>query len=264
MGFEGADSFWYTLTSPGGVAGTDNAQVTINVGGANGMVWFVKQRRRRHRPPDQSDFPRRPAPINNGTGTNPAAGDTIFLFEGAHALTATLTLLGTQKVIGQDTTATLANLGAPTAQGGNAYPAVNNPTGTAVSITSSAAALTLASGNTLAGFTVGNSTTAVLGTVALGSLSVREVIVSTNGQGIVFTTSATTVDDAHLHRLHVGDVDGRWRWHQLGEHRGHARARHGCNLRQSAAGVSISGGSTATVTYAGTVERNHRRRSVLQ
>ena len=35
-GFEGADVFWYTLTSPGGVAGTDNASVTINVGGANG------------------------------------------------------------------------------------------------------------------------------------------------------------------------------------------------------------------------------------
>src|SRR5260221_445850 len=133
--------------------------------------------------------------VNDGAASHPAAGDTIFLFEGAHPLTATLTLLGAQKVIGQDTTATLANLGAPAPQPGNTYPAVNNPTGTAVSVTSTAAALTLGAGNTLAGFTVGNATTAITGGVA-GTLNVRDVIINTNGQGLTITTSATFTSDA--------------------------------------------------------------------
>src|SRR5262249_52164417 len=37
-GFSGTDTFWYTLAS-GSLTGA--AQVSINVGGANGMVWFV-------------------------------------------------------------------------------------------------------------------------------------------------------------------------------------------------------------------------------
>src|SRR5204862_7501828 len=42
-GFEGSDSFWYTLSNTSVTPNlTDNAQVTINVGGvSNGMVWFV-------------------------------------------------------------------------------------------------------------------------------------------------------------------------------------------------------------------------------
>src|SRR5206468_6795859 len=135
----------------------------------------------------------------NGAGTNPAAGDTIFLFEGARALTATLTLLSSQKLIGQDTTATLAALGAPAAQSGNSYPAVNNPSGTDVSITSSAAAITLGSGNTLAGFTVGNSTTAITGG-AVGTFNVREVTINTNGQGLVISTrdrKSTRLNSSH-------------------------------------------------------------------
>ena len=129
-GFEGTDSFWYTLTSPQRRrrhrqrAGDDQRRRRER----DGVVRHCGGRR--HRPPGQPD--RRwtvSGAINNGAGTNPAAGDTIFLFEGAHALTATLTLLGTQKLIGQDTTATLANLGAPAPQSWQCLSGCEQPDG---------------------------------------------------------------------------------------------------------------------------------------
>jgi uncharacterized repeat protein (TIGR01451 family) len=196
-GFEGTDSFWYTLTnSTITPAFTDNAQVTINVGGANGIVWFVTSggagTGTQINPESLATFNTN----NTGTGTGdtkPDAGNTIFLFEGAH--TGPVTLLNNQKVIGQDTTATLSALSAPAPQAGNAYPVVGNPTGTAVSITSASTGITLASGNTLAGFTLGNSTKALSGS-AVGNLSVREVVINTNAQAIDITTSGTAISDA--------------------------------------------------------------------
>lgn len=131
--------------------------------------------------------------LNTGAGNNPAAGDTIFLFEGAY--TGPVTLLGTQKFIGQDATASVPTLGGPAlpsnggSTGGNAYPA-SNPTGTTVSITSAGIGITLGSGNNLAGFTAGNATTAITGG-AVGTLNVREVTINTNGAGLIISTSGT-------------------------------------------------------------------------
>ncbi|PYR71445.1 MAG: hypothetical protein DMF86_25890 [Acidobacteria bacterium] len=80
-GFEGADSFFYTIAN---AAGSDVGQVTINVGGANGMVWFVAPGGGGSGKQTSSISLSSLQAINNGVGTNPAAGDTIFLFEGAH------------------------------------------------------------------------------------------------------------------------------------------------------------------------------------
>src|SRR5262249_20759077 len=138
--------------------------------------------------------------VNNGTGTNPAAGDTVFLFENATSYTGPVTLLNNQVLIGQDATASVQALGGPAlsanggSSAGNTYPALN-PTGTAVTITSASTAITLGTGNNLAGFTVGNSTTAISGGAA-GTLKVREVVINTNGAGLVIGTSAAITNDA--------------------------------------------------------------------
>ena len=192
-GYEGSDEFWYTLTnSSTSPAFTDNAKATFNVGGANGMVWFVSSAGggtgRQTNPFTLAAF----NTANTGVGSNPAAGDTVFLFEGAH--TGPVTLLANQKFIGQDATVSVPTLGGPAAQLGNAYPAIN-PTGTTVSITSAGVGITLASGNNLAGFTSGNATTAITGTVA-GTLSVRDVTINTNGQGLIIGTSGTLANTA--------------------------------------------------------------------
>lgn len=190
-GFEGADAFFYTLTNS---AGSDNTQVTINVGGANGMVWFINAAAAAGTGRQANPFNALAAfnTANTGAGTNPAANDTVFLFEGAY--TGPVTLLATQKFIGQDATASVPTLGGPSLQLGNAYPAIN-PTGTTVSIASAGVAITLGAGSTLAGFNVGNSTTAIAGTTA-GTVNVREVGINTNGQALTIATSATFTNNA--------------------------------------------------------------------
>jgi hypothetical protein len=187
-GFEGADGFWYTLSNS---VGNDNAHVTINVGGANGMVWFISSAGgggRQANPFTLAAF----NTANTGVGTNPADGDTVFLFEGAH--TGPVTLRNNQTFIGQDATVSVQTLGGPTAQPGNTYPTIN-PTGATVAITSAGIGVTLGSGNNIAGLTVGNATTAINGG-AVGTLKVREVTINTNGSGLIISTSGTITTDA--------------------------------------------------------------------
>src|SRR5205823_372071 len=115
-GFEGADSFWYTLSNTSVTPNlTDNAQVTINVGGANGMIWFVNSTGGAGTGRQANPFNSLSAfnTVNNGTGNNPAGGDTIFLFENATSYTGPVTLLNNQIFIGQDATATVPALGGP-------------------------------------------------------------------------------------------------------------------------------------------------------
>lgn len=88
-GFEGADSFFYTLSD--GTA-SDTAQVTLNV---SGMIWFINNNAsactslaagcgRLSSPfSSLSSF----ASINNGTGNNPAANDNIFIYTGGAVMT---------------------------------------------------------------------------------------------------------------------------------------------------------------------------------
>src|SRR5262245_61154742 len=201
-GFEGTDSFWYTVSN---TAGTDNAQVSITVGGANGMVWFVNSTGAAGTGRQSSPFNSLSAfnTVNTGTGTNPAAGDTVILLENATAYTGPVTLLNNQIFIGQDATVAVTALGGPalpsngsggTPTAGNASPATH-PTGTTVNITSASTALTLGTGNTIAGFTVGNSTTAISGGAA-GTVKVRDVLINTNGAGLVISTSAAITNDA--------------------------------------------------------------------
>ena len=248
--FDGVDTFWYTLSN---AAGTDKASVTIVVGGpGNGMVWFVTSggigTGRQANPISLEGL----RAVNNGNPNNPGPRDTIFLFEGAHALSGPLTLLSLQSVIGQDTTATLAALGAPSPRPGNAYPPVNNPTPTAVSVTSSAAALTLNTDNVIAGFTIGNSTTALLG-AGFASLRVREVIINTNGQAIGLTVGGTVVHDATFTGFTSVTTTGGTFGINLSGIGGALALGTGSVSGASLAPFSITGGSTAAVIYAGTV-----------
>ena len=249
-GFEGVDTFWYTLSNAAATPTTRS--VTVTVGNGNGMVWFVGNggsgTGRQANPISLQGF----RLVNNGTSTNPASGDTILLFEGAHALTGTLTLLGAQKLIGQDTTATLADLGAPAPLPGNAYPPVNNPTPTPVSVTSSAAALTLGSNNTLAGFSIGTSTTAVLANSSVGSLRVREVVVNTNGSGIVMTAGGTVVNDPIFTGFTSVTTTGGLFGVNLSGIAGTLALGTG-GLSGATGFTVVTANSTANVTYAGTV-----------
>jgi uncharacterized repeat protein (TIGR01451 family) len=191
-GYEGPDSFTYTLTNS---AGSNNGTVNITV---SGMIWFIDNNaaacttlaggcgRLTNPFSSLAAF----AALNNGVGNNPAANDNIFVYESASDYAGPLTLLAGQRFFGQDATATLSSMtGVTPPAGSDPLPATNSANGTIVNITSGNA-ITVASGNTLRGFTGGNSTTDITGT-GFGTLTISEVTL--NGTGRALNLSSGTL-----------------------------------------------------------------------
>ncbi|HZI18137.1 MAG TPA: Ig-like domain-containing protein [Pyrinomonadaceae bacterium] len=201
-GFNGSDSFTYTVTDSGGRTGT--ATVTLNVGDGNGgtagAVWFV----------DPAASPggdgRLTNPFNCFVGTDcfddttlDEAGESIFLYAGAH--TGGQTLLNNQKLVGQGATATLASISGYTVQAySDPLPANNSLPGSVTVATTAAAtnAVTLGQGNTLRGFTISNTTGAKIfgnnfGTLVAGNSGSPDVVLSSTGQALNLTNGTLSV-----------------------------------------------------------------------
>jgi hypothetical protein len=195
-GFTGTDTVTYTVTDGSGK--TDTAVATFNVAG---MIWFVKS------DAATNGDGRLTSPFNclrgplcfDSTTTGGAAddiGDNIFLYASATSYNGGLTLLNTQKIIGQGATGTLDGDAGVTLPPNSdpTFPTLNsNPT--TVTITTVAAStngINIAAGNsdTLRGFTVGNTTGAKIASpasppaLAFGTLSVSEVILNGTGQAL--------------------------------------------------------------------------------
>jgi uncharacterized repeat protein (TIGR01451 family) len=175
-GFEGVDTFTYTLND--GEGNTDTATAAITV---TGMIWFVNNSL------GSNGDGRLSAPFNSlanfvaGAADDP--GDNIFIYSGAGNYTGPLTLLNNQKLIGQGAGDTLSNIAGVTPPAGSlSLPATG---GARPVIAASGANLTLASGNTLRGFNLSNTGGTALSGLNFGALTVAEVSVSnTNGVGI--------------------------------------------------------------------------------
>jgi uncharacterized repeat protein (TIGR01451 family) len=192
-GFRGpTDSFAYTLDN--GTGKTDTATVTISIAG---MIWFVN-----------NDAGAPGTPPGDGRLNNPfrqlagassfdtlatdQAGDNIFIYTGTANYTGGLTLLATQKIIGQGApTSILAITGFTAPSGNNLLPATN---GTDPLITTAGTtAITLGQNNQLHGFTVGN--TGAAGTDISGTtfgttpgLTVADVTLNGSGKALNLTT----------------------------------------------------------------------------
>ena len=183
-GFEGADSFTYTLSAAGG---TDTATVSFTV---SGMVWFIDNSQA------SNGDGRLGSPFNNianfNAGAADATGDNIFLYrQTATAYNGPLTLLNNERLIGQGATASLATITGLTVPTGSApLPATG---GTRPTVAHSATNLTVAQGNLLRGFDISNTGgTALVGT-SFGTLTVSEVSVdNTNGIAINLNTGNPT------------------------------------------------------------------------
>ena len=184
-GFEGADTFSYTLTNS---AGSNSATVTINV---SGMIWFINNTAscpcdgRLTNPFNTlASF----AAVNNGVSNNPAANDNIFLYESATDYVGPVILLNGQRFIGQDATASLSAItGLTPPAGSDPLPVTNSGNATIVNITSASTAITVGSGNTLTGFTGGNAATDISGT-GFGTLTISDVTLNGTGQALNLTT----------------------------------------------------------------------------
>lgn len=179
-GFEGADTFSYTLTNS---EGSNSATVTINV---SGMIWFINNAAscpcdgRLTNPFNTlASF----QAVNDGVGNHPAVNDNIFVYESATDYVGPVTLLNGQRFIGQDATASLSAItGLTPPAGSDPLPATNSGNGTIVNITTGNA-ITVASGNTLRGFTGGDSTTDITGS-GFGTLTITDVTLNGTGQAL--------------------------------------------------------------------------------
>jgi hypothetical protein len=195
-GFAGVDTFTYTVNTGAGTP-SSNGTVTLNVGNGTGtpgtnVVWFVNPAAA------ASGDGRLTNPFNCYTGagcfSTVAAddpGDTIFLFSGAH--TGGNTLLNNQKLLGAGATTALDTMAGVTVQAySDPLPATGgaNPTITTANVN----AITLAVGNTLRGFTVGNTGTgtkifgANFGTLNVGSNTTPDVTLNGTGKALDLTT----------------------------------------------------------------------------
>jgi hypothetical protein len=188
-GFEGVDTFSYTLTNS---AGSNSATVTINV---SGMIWFIDNNaaactmlaagcgRLTNPFSSLAAF----AALNNGAGNNPATNDNIFVYESASDYVGPVTLLSGQRFLGQDATASLSAMtGLTPPAGSDPLPVTNSANATIVNITTGNA-ITVASGNTLRGFTGGDSTTDITGS-GFGTLTISDVTLNGAGQALNLST----------------------------------------------------------------------------
>lgn len=177
-GFAGTDTFTYTLTSAGG---SSTATVSMSVAG---MIWFVNNAGPSGDGRLSSPFNTLAAfqAANDGVGNHPKTGQSVFLYQSATAYSGPVTLLAGQKLVGQDSTSSLSAItGLTPGASSAAFPAMSPADGTATKITSSGTTVTLGTGNTVNGLTLGDATTSALKGTSFGTLTVADVIVNTNG-----------------------------------------------------------------------------------
>src|SRR5712692_1458864 len=207
VGFQGSDTFTYTVNDPTGKTGTGTVTLTVS-----GMIWFINNNAAACTTLTlASGCGRLTNPFSTlaafqgfndggaGPPTHPKTNDNIFIFESASNYIGPVTLLNGQRLFGQDSTTSLQTLTGLTPQlYSDALPTMNSGNGTFTKITSGSVAVNLnnagvAASNNLNGFTVGDSTTTGIAGTSFGTLNVGDVIINnTTGQALVLNTGTVS------------------------------------------------------------------------
>ena len=183
-GFEGTDTFTYTVNGFGGATSTGTATITVS-----GMIWFVNSAAA------AGGNGTLLLPFNclvgagcfNGSANDP--GDNIFLYTGNY--TGGLTLKNTQRIIGQAATASLISVtGLTLAPNSDALPATGGVAPTVTTAIAATSAFTLGTGNTMRGFNIGTVTAFHITGSNFGTLTVADMGMSGNG-GLLNLTNGT-------------------------------------------------------------------------
>ena len=196
-GFEGSDSFTYTISRTDG-GGSDTATISIPI---SGMVWFINSSGASCTVAGcgrlSSPFSTLAAfnSLNNGSGNNPAANDNIFIFTGAGNYTGPLSLLNLQRVIGQGATTSLSAITGLTPPAGSpSFPSTGGTKpGITTIVTSGQNGINLASGNQLFGLAFSNTDgAAIRGSVNIGTAAMTDIVINnTGGGGIILTNGGS-------------------------------------------------------------------------
>lgn len=183
-GFEGADSFTYTVQDSDG--NQDPATVFVTV---NEVIWFIDNSL------GSAGSGVLSSPFNSLSTFNSSAadeaGDIIFLYSGSGSYSGGITLLNNQILIGQGASAAIAAIAGITVPPySNALPTTGGPRPI---ITSSGDGVTLGQNNLLRGFNVGSTAGRAIrdsgGTV--GNLTISETAVSGPGRGVELDNGGT-------------------------------------------------------------------------
>jgi hypothetical protein len=175
-GYTGPASFTYTVKNGFGTTAAATVSMTVT-----GIAWFVDTNA------GAVGDGRLGTPFNNlstafAAATKPAANAPIFLYSSGTSYTGGVTLLAGQRLVGQGATgssfASVMNVTWPS--DAPAQPSIGGTSPTVVS------GLTLGSGNTLQGFNLGGSGTALAGN-GFGTLTVSQVGINTSGQALSLT-----------------------------------------------------------------------------
>ncbi|HEX8149554.1 MAG TPA: PxKF domain-containing protein [Pyrinomonadaceae bacterium] len=260
-GFEGADTFTYTINGAGSPSNT--ATVTVNV---SGMIWFI----------DDSAAAggdgRLTSPFNSisayNAGAADQANDNIFLYSGNY--TGGLALLSGQALVGEGSTASLATVTGltppsysdPLPATGGANPAIGGPSG-----------VNVATNNLIRGVTVANTAGTGISGVNFGTLAVADTTVNSTGQaldlndgqlnatfqsissdgsgaagvsltniavGSVFNGGATTVSNRFSTGIDLNSVQGSIAFGATAIPNQNAAGGYGVRVRNSGAAVSFA------------------------
>ena len=177
------DTFSYTVTDGDGLPST--GLVSINLGA---RVWYVDSVLGGGGSEDGSSLhPYNTLADISGASGSDAAGDIIFVRNAGSTYDGNLTLLNNQLLYGSGTALTVNTIVINAAGGPN-----TNMT-TTVAATNS---ITLASGNTVTGFTIGATTGAKIIGTSFGTLTISNVTMSGTGQALSLNTGTVngTID----------------------------------------------------------------------
>ena len=257
VGFAGpSDTFTYTISN---AHGSSTATVTMPI---TGIIWFINDNA-------GAGDGRLATPlnslaafqaINDGALHHPAANHNIFLYDSSTAYTGPVTLLNGQRLIGQDATSTLSAItGLTPGTSSAALPATGGGSPNKVSITATGNTVTLGSGNTVWGMTLGNATGTALTGASVGALKIRDLTINTTGAAVSLANGAL---DAILNAVSSGggthgislttttgsfDVEGGGASDPANTTRGRTTAKNGGGTLTLGSGGTIQNATSAGV-----------------
>ncbi len=260
-GYEGADSFDYTIQDPDGMTSTGTVNLSIS-----GMLWFINN----NAPICTTHCGRLSSPFNSmaafaaantGAGNNPAAGDSIFVYESSTAYSGPLTLLNDQRLVGQDASQGLLSLTGLAAPSGSASLPAMNTGAPGVTITSAASGLVLGQNNHLYGFSMGNTSGAAIQGSNFGTLSVRDVSVNSGGPALSLNSGgfAAAPNNAFISITSSGGANNV----SLTNVTGTGSLGSGALSGATSHALVVDGGN-GSLTYSGTLNNTNARPLLVQ